>query len=151
MPPVSRAARAMGEAQAGHPMRERQRMVRYTIVGIAGFGIDAGILSLIIYTSSAGPYIARGPSFLAAVTVTWALNRRTTFDSISHLIPKVEYRRYVWVQVIGAVTNLGVYATAIAVVPWFAVVPVIPLALGGGVALIMNFGLSRIYVFPRGK
>ena len=129
-------------------MPEARRFIRFCLVGTCGFAVDAGLLSLLVHLAEIGPYVARAPSFLAAVTVTWALNRRFAFDGLARHTRGREYRRYVTVQTLGAMTNLVVYVIAIALVPWFAEIPVLPLAIGSGVALVVNFTLSRIFVFP---
>ena len=56
-----------------------KRFASYTTVGIIGFIVDAGILSALVHVWQWPHYTARAVSFSAAVTVTWALNRRWVF------------------------------------------------------------------------
>src|SRR3954468_11345691 len=93
---------------------ERQRFLIYLMVGTVGFIVDAGLVAIQVHILGIGPYVARGPSFAAAVTVTWLLNRAHTFKGLERHSPATAYRRYVLAQVVGVLTNLGVYAVAIA-------------------------------------
>src|SRR5258707_429760 len=88
---------------------ERQRFLRYLMVGAVGFIVDAGLVAIEVHILGIGPYVARGPSFIAAVTVTWTLNRTHTFKGLERYSVSKAYRRYILAQVIGALTNLGVY------------------------------------------
>ena len=126
----------------------RKQLKNYAIVGIAGFLVDAGLLSLLVHVFDMGPIVSRMPSFVAAVTVTWALNRTHTFSDSIRYKKSQEYRRYFVVQIIGAVSNLLVYVFLISVFPWMGRVPVLPLAVGAIIGLVVNFHLSRVYVFP---
>lgn len=62
-----------------------------------------------------------------------------------------EYRRYFLIQMFGALTNLAVYAWAIDSVAWLAKYPVAAVALGSVFGLIVNYSLSRLYVFPEAR
>ena len=127
---------------------ERPRILKYLVVGTVGFLVDAGLLALQVHILGIGPLVARGPSFLCAVTVTWWLNRNYTFGGLGRYATATEYRRYFFIQVIGALTNLAVYAAAIISVVWFAKNPVAALALGSVFGLVVNYGLARLFVFP---
>jgi putative flippase GtrA len=127
---------------------EGRRVLQYLLVGAVGFLVDGGVLAFEVHLLRIGPYLARGPSFLAAVTATWLLNRRHTFADLGCYAPGKEYRLYVASQTIGALANLGVYALAIRNIALCAEFPVIALALGSAVALAVNYTLARFYVFP---
>lgn len=58
-----------------------------------------------------------------------------------------EYVSYVVVQVIGATINLLVFVVVIEFVKPLRSIPVIPLAMGAGVALLFNYAASRRFVF----
>ena len=132
-------------------LSEWHRIVRYLVVGSVGFLVDAGLLALQFHMLGIGPFIARGPSFLSAVTVTWWLNREYTFGGLGEYSMVREYRRYFLIQMFGALTNLAVYAVAIASVAWLAKYPVAAVALGSVFGLIVNYGLARHYVFPEAQ
>jgi len=88
---------------------------------------------------------ARALSFAAAVTVTWYLNRRWVF---SPTVDRArEYGSYFGVQMVGAMINLGTYASVIAVFPPLAGLPVLPLAVGSALALLFNYTAATRWVF----
>ncbi len=127
---------------------EHEQFLRYCLVGGVGFAVDAGILSFLAHVLAVGPFAARAPSFIAAVTVTSALSRRYVFAGLRRYSAGAEYRRYFAVQVLGGLANLGVYAAAIVNLPWCAAFPVSALALGSIVGLAVNCSLGRLKVFP---
>lgn len=129
---------------------EQSRFLRFLAIGSIGFLVDGGILGLEVHGFGVNPYLGRVPSFLVAVTVTWWLNRRHSFAQLGQFAPAHEYRRYVLVQTLGAVANLGVYAGAIHTSRWCAQYPLIAFAVGACVALVLNYSLARAYVFPGG-
>jgi putative flippase GtrA len=114
-------------------------------VGGLGFVVDAGILTALVNGLGHGHYVSRAASFSVAVTVTWLINRRWVFDAGE--ASGKEYSGYFVVQLIGATINLGVYALVIEMIPSFAALPVIPLAVGAAVALLANFFLVRQFVY----
>jgi putative flippase GtrA len=56
-----------------------QQLGLFTLVGAAGFLIDAGMLLLLANVLGVNIYVARLLSWLAAATFTWLLNRTLTF------------------------------------------------------------------------
>jgi putative flippase GtrA len=107
-------------------------------VGVAGFLVDATILSALVYT-------ARALSFATAVTLTWYLNRHWVFSPTSD--GTKEYGAYFALQALGAAINLGVYALVIAASPSLARYPVVPLAAGAALALLFNYAAAGRWVF----
>jgi putative flippase GtrA len=128
-------------------LAEHHRVARFLVVGAVGFLVDGGVLSLLVHGFGIGPIIARGPSFLSAVTVTWLLNRAYTFHGLRAQPIGAQYVRYLAAQGVGALTNLGVYASAIYAFAICARIPVLALALGSAVALVVNYLLLRLFVF----
>lgn len=124
-----------------------RRLPGFALVGAIGFLVDAGILTLLMTGYDFGPYAARAVSFTAAVTTTWYLNRRWVFDRRAVPMSRREYFSYVTVQVIGALINLLVFVATLELVASLRGFPVIPLAIGAGVALLFNFGASSRFVF----
>jgi putative flippase GtrA len=116
-------------------------------VGAIGFLVDASILTVLVTGLGWGHYGARAISFATAVTVTWYLNRRWTFAKRACSDRRREYSRYFIVQAIGAVINLGVYSLCIELYSPLAAVPIVPLAIGAGIAMIFNFLASRYFAF----
>ena len=57
------------------------QFLKFGLVGLVGFVVDAGALFLLIAFGDLGPYIGRIYSFLIAASVTWVLHRHFTFKS----------------------------------------------------------------------
>jgi putative flippase GtrA len=122
-----------------------RRFASYTTVGIVGFIVDAGILSALVHVWEWPHYTARALSFAAAVTVTWALNRRWVFTRTDDATK--EYGAYFGVQAIGACINLGTYALAILAFPSLARIPVLPLLAGATLGFAFNYYSIARWVF----
>ena len=58
-------------------MKLAREFLSFAVVGTIGFVVDLGVLYVVAPTL--GWYGGRVLSFLAAASVTWALNRRFTF------------------------------------------------------------------------
>lgn len=127
-----------------HPLG---RLSSFAAVGGLGFIIDAAILSLLVHVAGWPHYTARAVSFTGAVSVTWYCNRRWVFARTSN--GAREYGAYFGVQTIGAIVNLGTYALVIALFPTLARTPVVPLAIGAGLALLVNYSGAARWVFDR--
>ena len=121
------------------------RLASFAAVGVAGFTVDAAILSTLVHIFSWHHYTARALSFATAVTVTWSLNRHWVFSRTSDSAR--EYSAYFAVQTAGAVINVGTYALVIALIPSLAQYPVLPLAAGAALALSFNYCAARRWVF----
>ena len=125
---------------------------RFAIVGGIGFVVDAGILTGLTSWLGFNVYASRGVSFGTAVLATWALNRQWVFGNWRARRARAvgaEYLRYVAVQAIGALTNLGVFVSVLAAIPDLIRYPVVPLAIGAIVGLLVNFAGARAWVFRR--
>ena len=125
------------------------QLLRFALVGVIGFALDAGILSVLVSMLGFNPYAARAISFTIAVFGTWLINRHWTFGERQLARPGVgsEYMRYMAVQILGAASNLCVFVFALRRDPSLLRYPVIPLALGAAVGLVVNFVGSRVWVF----
>ena len=122
-------------------------LLRYGIVGAAGFVVDAGLLSLLLGATALGPYLGRVVSFLAAGTLTWWLHRRFTFPAARRDRRSRQWARFLAVNGGGALLNYGIYAALVAGVPWFGRTPVAAVAIASAVALAVNFTANRFVVF----
>ena len=130
-------------------VRRARELASFAAVGGVGFVVDGGLLWATTSFLGWGPILARGLSFPTAVFFTWLLNRQFTFKgrrSEAKSSP-AEYGRYLAVQVGGAAVNLAVYALFLALVPPWRSTPVLPLAIAAGVAMVVNYLGSRLYVF----
>lgn len=123
---------------------------KFAIAGTIGFIVDAAALLLFIRFLSIDRYSARVLSFCVAVTVTWMINSRWSFQqkhnstSIKHY---TNYASYVGVQITGAFINIAVYSTLISVSGLLFDMPVFALAIGSIVAMVFNFVGCKLLVF----
>lgn len=121
----------------------------FAAVGIVGFAIDAGLLSLLAHGFGWSPWAARVPSFTVAVLATWLLNRRLTFAGLGPKRRSVEALGYGTIQVCGAGINLLVFGVCLAAFPLLARLPVIPFAVGSGVAMVFNYVALKRLLYAR--
>ena len=127
------------------------RFARFCLVGATGFAVDAGLLLLILRGGLLGPVAARFVSFGVAVLVTFALNRRWSFQ-IGPDDPRSftgDLIAYLGVQGFGFLCNLTVYAAALSVLPDPLGRPLPCLAFASGAALLVNYLGSDLIVFRR--
>ncbi|MEO8303954.1 MAG: GtrA family protein [Betaproteobacteria bacterium] len=126
-------------------------LARFALVGCVGFALDAGILTALV-SLGFNVYASRAVSFTIAVLATWGLNRKWVFASGDGRQARgagAEYLRYLLVQVVGALSNLGVFVAVLSIVPDLIRFPVIPLAIGAVAGFLVNFGGARFWVFAR--
>lgn len=121
-----------------------QQLALFTLVGGAGFAVDAGVLLLLIHAVSLDVYVARLLSWLAAATFTWWLNRTLTFrDRGAGLLR--QWLMFLAANSGGGLINIGVSSALIA----SRMTPVAAVACGALAGLLWNFLASRRFVFSR--
>lgn len=122
------------------------RLLKFALVGVAGFLVDAGLLTLI--NPLVGPYSGRLVSFAAAVFTTWLLNRRLTFADRRGAGPLWrEFAAYFAAMAVGGAVNLAVYTLLVTFVAPVAQIPALGVAAGSLAGLIVNFALAHRFVF----
>jgi putative flippase GtrA len=127
--------------------RSLGQFLRFGLVGTAGFVVDAAALTAAMAWLGLGPYGGRVVSYLAAVTFTWAMNRRFTFAGADPRRGTAQWGRFVAANGVGALVNYGTYAALVASVPLVATRPVLGVAVGSVAGLVFNFTLSKLWVF----
>jgi putative flippase GtrA len=129
-----------------HSFADRlSQMLRFALVGVVGFVVDAGTLYAMIALGT-GIRWGRVVSYLFAVTTTWYLNRRYTFTRPSGYSLFGEWLRFCTSQLGGAAINLGVYYSLIRI-DFVAAHPVIGVAAGSLSGLLVNFVIAKVVVF----
>lgn len=122
---------------------------RFGMVGVAGFVVDAGVLTLGLLAGT-GPWIGRVLSYVAAATATFGLNRAWTFRDADRSRPVArDWSVFLLVNLLGFGCNYGTYAALIAGVPFVRDAPVLGVAAGSLAGMTGNFLLSRRFVFRR--
>lgn len=119
--------------------------ISFSIVGTAGFFVDAGVLLMMIKIGL-GKYIGRAVSFACAVTATWYLNRRYTFKSRNPEKIK-ELLKFVIYNGAGGIINYSSYSILIFKFEMFSKSPISAVAIGSLMGLSWNFIFSKKSVF----
>ncbi len=126
------------------------RFLRFGVSGVAGFLVDAGVLALLTAVAGLNPYLARLPSFLAAATTTWLINRYWTFADRRGKDRGREWRRYLLAMLVGGLVNYAVYALLVATVATVARWPVLGVAAGSLAGMMVNYLSSSRWIFRAG-
>jgi len=124
---------------------ESGAFLRFCLVGVVGFLVDAGLTLLFTQTVLLPPLPSRIAAFVLAATVTWLLNRRYTFRSTAGAR---SWLPYVTATGFGAVINISVYWLWLRLVGESPEAIVGGVALGSVVALAFNYFVSRA-IFAR--
>lgn len=109
-----------------------RRYASFAVAGGTGFVVDAAVLSLGLATGLA-PWIARIPSFLAAVATTWIINRTFTFQTDRPPSWR-EFARYFAAMSLGLAVNYSVFLLVLrlsAVAASWPVLALVPATLAG--------------------
>jgi len=125
----------------------RQKFLRFALVGVAGFLVDASILTLAL-SLGADFYTGRVYSFFCAVTATWYMNRIYTFASQDPRLLR-EWGRFVSANAVGGLINYTTYALLVTTVGLFANHPITAVGMGSVVGLLWNFMVSHHLVFAK--
>lgn len=119
---------------------ETQRLLRFLLVGVVGFLVDAALVNL--FAIATNPWLARVGSFLIAVLVTWRLNSRFTFGH-----PGRGFWHYLSGQSLGIAINYGVYAAVLLFLPDHPMDLSVSVAAGSGAAMVFNYMVMKHWVF----
>lgn len=119
----------------------------FALIGAVGFCVDGGLLLLGHRHCGLEWPLARLLSFTAAASVTWLLNRRFTFSGSKRSLKLDEWRRYLTVNGVGAILNLGIFMGLVGFAPAFRDHPLVALAIAAAIALAFNFLGSRRFAF----
>lgn len=129
----------------------KTQFLRFALVGVAGFVVDASALHVAMHYFGAGHYTGRIISYLAAATSTWVLNRHYTFRAHQDSNLVREWLKFLAANSAGGLVNYSTYAALVAASTLVAAWPALGVAAGSLTGLIVNFTLSRRLVFTGGK
>lgn len=137
----------LARQRSEYPIVRVREFGRFLLVGGVGFVVDGGVLLLLVNVLGLSALWSRIPSFLVAVTATWWLHRKFTFESARRVTPSVgEWLRFVLGNALGNGANLLIYWFAVAVLGW---TPLVALAVASVAAAGLNYGVSARWVFRR--
>ena len=119
---------------------------KFGMVGVVGLLVDTAVLYLGLWAGLEF-FAARIPSFFAAATTTWALNRAFTFRHADHAPLHRQWAAFVAANALGGAVN---YAVSVVLEASFLVVethPVLAVAAGSLCGMVFNFAASKRLVF----
>jgi len=124
-----------------------RQFLSFGVVGTIGFLVDAGVLILAINYLGLELFFSRLLSFSVAVTVTWYLNRKHTFENQSNRHALNEWVYYSALNSVGALINLSIFMWLVIQYEYLHENPIAPLAIASAIAMVFNFLMSRFVVF----
>ena len=142
---MTELARRLWQATGG-----RSQFVRFALVGVAGYAVDACVLTALVGWGDLDRYSARIVSFLCAASATWWLNRTYTFARRPDQTPGRQWLLFLAVNAVGAVINYGAYVAALLAWPLAYAYPALGAAIGALAGLAFNYPASRMLVFRTG-
>lgn len=130
-------------------MRLRRQLVLFSVGGVIGFIVDAGVLQLLVAGLAWDRFSGRLISFLCAASATWVFNRHYTFRASRRPSLWGEWLRYVFAMSGGFACNFAAYT---ALVLWFDIDRqwlILAVAAGSVAGLGVNFAASRYWVYRK--
>lgn len=124
----------------------KRELAHFTLAGLAGYAADAGVL--LLTNPLIGPYFGRLASFVAAVFVTWIINRSLTFRNrrkYSSLYQ--EFAAYFITALAGGCASIGLYSLLIFNFKVSNLGLMAFVAAGSLAGMAINFLLSKHVVF----
>lgn len=118
-----------------------RRLGGFALAGFSGFAVDAGLTEALAGLG-VSPYLGRVFAVAVAIAVTYAINRNLTWKERRAPVPG-RRARYLAVSLVSIAANYLVFAATLAILPGLR--PVLAVAAGTGVGMVMNFvGYSRL-------
>ncbi len=120
---------------------------RFCVVGGTGFMIDAMLLKLLHEVAGIELLPARCLSIMLALTATWQLNRRITFQAAASQNLVMEWTRYVLANGVGAALNVGIFMWLMQASLGYLSRLMPALAIASIAAMWFNYLAMRLVVF----
>lgn len=124
-----------------------KQFLRFAIIGTVVFIFEAALLFLLTDQLHFDSQISRCISFMPAIILAWFLNRQFTFVSKKHLAWYKELLRYIFVNLGGLTSNFLSYFYFLYAFDIAKAYPLIALAGGSLVGMLLNFFASKWFVF----
>lgn len=122
-----------------------KQILLFGAVGSIGFIVDSAVLYL--FKTWLGLYGARLISFIAAVWVTWWLNRNITFQKSHYQSIWREFFHYFVCMLTGGLINIGTYGLLVYHSQYMATNPIFAVAIGSLTGMMVNFMASKLIAF----
>lgn len=125
----------------------RSEVIRFALVLILGLGLDIAIAAALLRFSSASLPVAAAAGFCAGAATNYLLHEAWTFRYGRIRLSLTRALRYLLALGAGLVARVGTVAAITAVTQALPVMAV--LLMGIGVSFVVNFTVSRFFVFRR--
>lgn len=123
-----------------------KRVFWFAVAGATGFVVDALVLIALLHWTGLGPYISRAIAILAAMAVTFVINRTFAFGASGRPLA-AEGARYGGVGLSTSLANYLIYSGVLMAAP--STPPLLALVIASGCAMLLSYlGYSRL-VFRR--
>jgi putative flippase GtrA len=129
--------------QGSRMLQEVTRMLRFGVVGLTGFFVDAAILEFAVRVLNLNPFAGRAVSAPIAIVVTFLLNRHWSFANLNKPSIGRSFAAYVSTQGAGLLCNLAVYSILVLALPR----PLGALAVASATAMLVNYLGARFWAF----
>jgi putative flippase GtrA len=142
-PPFAGAEGAMRRLNRQTLLKEAHRAARYLTVGGGGLLTDSAVFMALSHAGAGRP-LARAVSIVAATGLTWALNRRVTFES-SGRRKREELARYAGVAAVAQSANYSLFLVLGALAPGLHPLLLIPPC--AAVSATISYTGQRLFTF----
>lgn len=137
-----------------------KQFAKFFVVGVMNTGVDFTILNILMYTTkqnSGTPYVFfKTLSFLAAVTLSYFINKHWTFQDKSVENNDKKFYQFILVSIIGAFINVTAATLVVEFVRPMITIPIagiiwgnIGAICGSASGLIWNFIGYKLWVFKK--
>jgi len=119
-------------------------LVRFLSIGLIGLAVDSSVFAALFYFAHLDKALARAVAMPVATCVTWALNRRHTFQATGRA-KHHEVGRYAAVTICAQAISYGVFLAICSLFPKLP--PNIALVVGAVVAAGFSYSGQRFFTF----
>ena len=144
-------ARIPGLFCTRHRPHRLPRVLVFAAVSGLAFGVDMSVLAVLVHGLGWPGLVSRIVSIVSATSSSWFVNRHATFAARAGPGWGREWLRYLAVNAIGMGLNYGIYALIVAGTVFGKTHPLLAVVPGGVLAMGLNYGLTRRWVFVAGR
>jgi putative flippase GtrA len=119
---------------------------RFGLSGVAGLAVDVAVLYLALFAGF-GYFLGRALSFLAAVWMTFTINRHFAFRGAASESLWRQWGHYLMAMLGGGAVNYGAYTLAIVYLPQQPLLGLYAVAIGSLCGALVNFISAKMLVF----
>lgn len=131
---------------ADHKYTGFSQLVQFCLVGASGMLVDLAYYSLLLQ-NGLRVSLARGLAILVAMSWNFSLNNRITFAQATDAGLVSRYAKFIGSCAFGGVLSWAIAVAVPTLIPWFAGHLLLAALAGIAVGTLVNFELSRKWVF----